>query len=58
MKRLLPAVLLAAACGQPADENQGFKDLPLGDQLADDKADGNWGAALTCKAAPNLPRTS
>jgi hypothetical protein len=55
MKRLLPAVLLAAACGQPADEAQGFRDLPVGDQLPDDKADGNWGAALTCKVAPNLP---
>jgi L,D-transpeptidase catalytic domain len=49
--------LLVAACGQamPADDSNPA-DLPLGDRLPDDeKADGNWGAALTCKAAPNLP---
>jgi hypothetical protein len=35
--------------GDPAD-------LSVGDLGEDDsKADGNWGAALTCKTAPNLP---
>jgi hypothetical protein len=44
--------LFCVACGSgtpPAD-------LPIGDQLPDDlKADGTWGAALTCKPAPSLP---
>ncbi len=40
----------------PSDDEAGG-DLPLGDVSADDmKADGNWGAALTCKPLPNLPR--
>src|SRR2546423_1543144 len=53
------ALLLAcvAACGQPiAGDDSNPADLPLGDRLAEDeKADGNWGAALTCKPAPSLP---
>jgi len=56
MKRALLLACLAA-CSQPipADDSNPA-DLPLGDRLADDeKADGNWGAALTCKPAPNLP---
>ncbi|HZS39015.1 MAG TPA: L,D-transpeptidase [Polyangia bacterium] len=55
MKRLLFVSLFAAACGAvPGSEPGG--DLPLGDQLPDDaKADGLWGAALTCKPAPDLP---
>src|SRR5690349_5616469 len=56
MKR---ALLLAfvAACGQPIPgDDSDPNDLPLGDRLAEDqKADGNWGAALTCKPAPTLP---
>jgi len=54
MKRLLPVLLLAAACGSaPAPA----EDLPLGDRLPEDeKADSStWGAALTCKTAPSLP---
>ncbi len=56
MKRLLPILLVVAACGAPAPTQSAVPDLPLGDRLPDDeKADGNWGAALTCKPAPNLP---
>jgi hypothetical protein len=58
MKRSLPLLILfAAACGQgiPADDSDDDA-LPLGDRLPDDqKADGNWGAALTCKPVPSLP---
>ena len=43
------------ACATP-DEGDDADDLPVGELSADDgKADGNWGAALTCKTAPNLP---
>ena len=32
-------------------------ELPLGDMTEEDlKADGNWGAATTCKAIPDLPQ--
>jgi L,D-transpeptidase catalytic domain len=58
MKRSLWFVVaVAAACGAPVAPAGGDDvDLPLGDRLADDlKADGNWGAALTCKPAPDLP---
>jgi hypothetical protein len=41
----------------PIDDVGGEGDMDLGDRLPDDlKADGNWGAALTCKPVPNLPR--
>ena len=59
MKYLWSLSLLAAltSCTDdagPSDDVGG--DLPLGDVSADDmKADGNWGAALTCKPVPNLP---
>jgi hypothetical protein len=51
--------LFAFACGcsdqAPATDDQA--DLPLGDVSADDqKADGQWGAATTCKPIPDLPR--
>jgi hypothetical protein len=59
---LLALSFAAAACGvlppaaAPDDSPAGGDDLPLGDRLADDmKLDGNWGAALTCKAIPSLP---
>ncbi|HTM20443.1 MAG TPA: L,D-transpeptidase [Kofleriaceae bacterium] len=56
----LPLLLLAtwAACAEPepGDEGTGGDELPLGDMSLDDwKADGQWGAALTCKTAPDLP---
>jgi hypothetical protein len=55
MKRFL-LVLFVTACGEPVPADSGDVDLPLGDRLAEDqKADGNWGAALTCKPAPDLP---
>jgi hypothetical protein len=48
--------LFVAGCAGGATEP---KDLPIGDQLADDlKDDGVWGAALTCKTAPSLPGLS
>src|SRR6185436_8911351 len=54
------AVLLAACSGSPdgdlPPDGVGAADLRLGDVSADDmKADGQWGAALTCKTIPNLP---
>jgi hypothetical protein len=54
---LLLLTLSYAACAEPepGDEAEG-DELPLGDlSLEDLKADGQWGAALTCKTAPNLP---
>lgn len=55
-----------AACGgsdSSAEEIPGegieipAQDLPVGEMGADDmKADGNWGAATTCKPIPNLPK--
>jgi hypothetical protein len=50
---------VAAACG-PSDDaaasDPAADDLPVGDLSAGDlKADGNWGAALTCKPIPELP---
>ena len=50
---------LALGCNGPAEGSDGEPDLGLGDVSADDlKADGNWGAALTCKPIPDLPRLS
>jgi len=68
--RLLRACLLlsclaplATACGsdEPADAEEGSAlpedDIELGElDAADLKADGNWGAATTCKPVPELPR--
>jgi len=61
--------LLLSACtgGTPGDAHNGSApgnvqddstgdELPLGDRAGDDKADGQWGAALTCKAIPELPQ--
>ena len=56
MRAWMMMVLAAGCAGAPsigADSND--IDLPLGDRLPDDKADGNWGAALTCKTLPTLP---
>src|SRR6267142_560995 len=52
--RLRYALVLALAAGCADPELQRAmdpgNDLPVGDQLAaDEKADGTWGAALTCK---------
>jgi hypothetical protein len=47
-------VLALAACHDPTSAQ--IADLPLGDRLAQDKADGNWGYALTCKPVPDFPR--
>lgn len=52
---------LVAACA-PAGTEEAVAaastegDLPIGERLDADKADGQWGAALTCKPVPNLPR--
>jgi hypothetical protein len=59
----LVAVLCLAACAggpeEAADQALNAPDLPLGDlddATANAKADGSqWGAALTCKAIPDLP---
>src|SRR5438270_11607875 len=55
--RLQYAFLFAvfAGCADPELQRamDPGNDLPLGDQLAgDEKADGTWGAALTCKDLP------
>jgi hypothetical protein len=66
-RRLLLALplfcLTPAACGSSdaVDAPEGSEltddDIDLGELGADDlKADGNWGAATTCKAIPNLPK--
>jgi hypothetical protein len=59
-RHLLCLVLVVGSCTDdpsPIDDVGGEGDLDLGDRLPDDlKADGNWGAALTCKPVPNLPR--
>lgn len=50
---------LAACTGDDSaiDDDEAGGELPLGDVSADDmKADGNWGAALTCKPVPDLPQ--
>ena len=50
---------LAACTGDDSaiDDDDAGGELPLGDVSADDmKADGNWGAALTCKPVPDLPQ--
>ncbi len=52
---LLAALASCADDSAPSDDVAG-DDLGLGDVSdADMKADGNWGAALTCKVVPNLP---
>ncbi len=64
MHRLVPAVSLLAALlagcaaddASPDEPGDGDSDLGVGELSEDDsKADGNWGAALTCKTVPNLP---
>jgi hypothetical protein len=52
------AVLLAVAplSGCVDGDLDATTDLALGDRLAEDKADGEWGAALTCKPIPSFPR--
>ena len=53
---LLFSSLAACASDSIPDDESADGDLPLGDVSPDDmKADGNWGAALTCKTPPNLP---
>jgi hypothetical protein len=51
-------ILITAGCADPEAQRalDPDADLPLGDQLDDEaKADGTWGAALTCKTVPDLP---
>ncbi|HVV87399.1 MAG TPA: L,D-transpeptidase [Kofleriaceae bacterium] len=54
---LVPWFLACAGDGSgDGSDEPSPDDLPLGDLgAADSKADGNWGAALTCKTAPALP---
>ena len=60
--KLFTALYLVSALAACADDDSAISDdeggeLPLGDVSADDmKADGNWGAALTCKPVPVLPQ--
>jgi hypothetical protein len=54
------ATLLGCGTDEPDDpaggEDSDAGDISVGDlSEADLKADGNWGAALTCKTPPNLP---
>ncbi len=52
---LLAATVLGCAADDTTDETAA-DDLGVGELgEADQKADGNWGAALTCKTVPNLP---
>lgn len=58
---LLAALPLACGSDEEVDGPEGSglvdDDIELGELGADDlKADGNWGAATTCKAIPNLPK--
>ncbi|HEY3359378.1 MAG TPA: L,D-transpeptidase [Polyangia bacterium] len=54
---LLVASLTFALGCEGGNPTAAVDDMPLGDVSADDmKADGNWGAALTCKPVPALPR--
>jgi hypothetical protein len=58
MRSLVLLLVAVAGCADPEAQRalEPDSDLPLGDRLADDlKADGSWGAALTCKEVPNLP---
>ncbi|MBX3159050.1 MAG: L,D-transpeptidase [Deltaproteobacteria bacterium] len=51
---LAPLALASCTADEVVDESE--VDLPLGDVSAEDmKADGDWGAALTCKDVPELP---
>lgn len=55
-RRLLLLLFLAACIDPTGDEEEAGGELPLGDLSDEDmKADGQWGAALTCKPVPNLP---
>ena len=55
--QLLLLTSLAVGCTDDAEPEPAGGDLPVGDLSAEDqKADGNWGAALTCKTVPSLPR--
>ena len=59
MRSLAVSILIPWFLACAADDGGGGEDeadLPLGELgKADGKADGNWGAALTCKPVPNLP---
>lgn len=51
---LVPSLLVACDDAADTEAPEGYSDLGLG--LVDDlKADGNWGAATTCKPIPALP---
>lgn len=60
--KYLSALYLVSALAACAGDDSAISDddggeLPLGDvSAADMKADGNWGAALTCKPVPDLPQ--
>jgi len=48
---------LGGGCGREPSSGYEGDDLSLGEVGPDDlKADGNWGAATTCKPVPDLPR--
>ena len=47
--------LASTACVTETPDSADSVDLPLGERLDADKADGTWGAALTCKPIPSLP---
>jgi hypothetical protein len=58
---ILVGIHAVAACAgdDPVDGDEPGGDLAVGDLTGDDsKADGNWGAALTCKTGPELPALS
>lgn len=47
----------ALGCSEQPSATDDEADLPLGETPADEiKADGQWGAATTCKPIPDLPR--
>ena len=53
---LAPLAFSCASDDAVGTDDEGGDDLPVGELTGDDgKADGNWGAALTCKTPPNLP---
>ncbi len=58
MRRFLAtasALALFACSSPPQSAGDSQPDLPLGDVIGDDKSDGTWGAALTCKTIPVYP---